>query len=361
MPTLKLAKGLKSRGHSVSYFGLADFEESVRSEGLEFVPILQELCPKGFVSEQAVKKGMLAFKALLIEARRGALAKSGYNPIGELNKSLRKERPELLLVDNLLPDVALAAYISISCVLLNTQLFSPWEKDAAYKALLDLPELVLCPAEFDFPREQRKKQCHNVEACIDLVRREPAFPWHEVDPQRPLMYCALGTMSHSYEQTRTLVRSIIDAVAVRPKWQLILAAGAHADPASLGRVPSNVMVVSWAPQLQVLRKASLMISHGGFNSVKECIFFGVPMILFPIMGDHPAVTARVQYHGLGLRGSIRSVSSRQIGALIDTVTLESSFKTRIELMREKFVEAENSHRAIQAVEALLKNVQSQMN
>jgi UDP:flavonoid glycosyltransferase YjiC (YdhE family) len=362
IPSLKLARGLKSRGHVVSYFGPPDFEEGVRSEGFEFVPVLEELFPKGFIKERATKRGLLALKAMVVHAQEGAQSNPGYCPRTELNEALKRTRPELLLIDALLPDIAVAAHAAaIPSVLLNTQLFCPWEKDSLYAVLLNLPEVVLCPKEFDFPRVQRKTVCHHVEACIDLDRREPDFPWDEIDPQKPLLYCAFGSMSHVFEPTNALIGNIIDAVRVRPKWQVILSVGSHAQPASFGPMPSNVVAVSRAPQLQILSKATLMISHGGFNSVKECIFFGVPMVLFPSFGDTPAVTARVLYHGLGLRGNTRNVTSRQIGSLIDTVALESSFKTRIEQMRKKFVEAETSQRAIQAVEKLLANVQSQIN
>lgn len=361
IPTFKLAKGLKSRGHEVFYFGIPDFEHGVRSEGFGFMPVLEDLYPKGFLSEQAVKRGLLALKALIIEARNVAAVRPGRNPLVELSETLKRARPEVLLIDNLLPDIALIALAAdIPTILVNTQLVNPWEKDEAYKALLDVPELVLCPVEFDFPREQRRKDCLNVEACIDLDRREPDFPWDKIDQSKPLIYSALGSVSHAFEQTRTLLRSIIDAVALRPEWQLILSLG-HIDPTTFGSLPSNILTVSKAPQLQILKRASLMISHGGFNSVKECIFFGVPMVLFPTFGDTPAVTARVLYHGLGIRGNARVVTNHQVGTLIDTVTRESSFKTRVELMREKFIEAENSQLGIQAVESVLTKVRGRLN
>src|SRR5689334_10205942 len=40
-PTLKLAKSLKQAGHQTCYLGLADFEEYVRSQGFDFIPILE--------------------------------------------------------------------------------------------------------------------------------------------------------------------------------------------------------------------------------------------------------------------------------------------------------------------------------
>jgi hypothetical protein len=41
------------------------------------------------------------------------------------------------------------------------------------------------------------------------------------------------------------------------------------------------------------------------GSVRECIYFGVPQIVYPMGFDQPGAAIRVQYHGLGVVGSFR--------------------------------------------------------
>ena len=39
-------------------------------------------------------------------------------------------------------------------------------------------------------------------------------------------------------------------------------------------VPDNIILVKSAPQIDILKKASLFITHGGMNSASESIHFG---------------------------------------------------------------------------------------
>ena len=48
--SLKIAKSLKARGHSICYFGMADFEDYIISQGLEFFPVMADHFPKGFLT-----------------------------------------------------------------------------------------------------------------------------------------------------------------------------------------------------------------------------------------------------------------------------------------------------------------------
>jgi UDP:flavonoid glycosyltransferase YjiC (YdhE family) len=53
-------------------------------------------------------------------------------------------------------------------------------------------------------------------------------------------------------------------------------------------VPSNVKMLSWLPQNDILghRKTRLFITHCGHHSLHEAVYHGVPMIGFPLFGDH---------------------------------------------------------------------------
>jgi UDP:flavonoid glycosyltransferase YjiC (YdhE family) len=99
-----------------------------------------------------------------------------------------------------------------------------------------------------------------------------------------------------------------------------------------------------------------MINHGGLGAVKECILFGVPMIVFPCRWDQPHNAARVVYHGLGVRGNINDASVEQIHSLIDVVDKDPKFKSRIDAMSKTFHEIENSGRGVQMVESILRDL-----
>ncbi len=218
---------------------------------------------------------------------------------------------------------------------------------------MKLPELVLYPAEFEFPGAALPGRYY-VEASIDCRRGECEFPWDRLEAGRPLALCAVGTMA--WLGRRELLRffqTVMDAAAVRPGWQWVIATGNGLDAGDFDSIPSNVIVVNRAPQLALLERASLMINHGGANTVKECIYFGVPMILFPHVNDTLGIAARAVYHGLGLRGDILNTTAGELRGLVGQIDGTSYFRTQAKLMQLKFREAEQAGQGLRLIEAIL--------
>jgi UDP:flavonoid glycosyltransferase YjiC (YdhE family) len=365
IPPLKLAKALKLRGHRVYYVGFTDFEEYVRSQGLEYIPILEQRYPKGYLNDRAGKQSRMKLDRLSLmslEARESN-DNIAFNPLEELEKEIARVfqivEPDLFIVDNMLRDLALMAAQKLGAPVIILSL----HLDEARIGLggpgyvpptMNLPVVVLCPKQIDFSPTPKSSNHYYLEASIELERKEAyAFPRNALDETRPLIYCSFGSQCHQFEQTEALFRTIIAALRERPEWQLVLAIGPYLNIDDYQPAPENVQVVSWAPQLEMLSRASMMITHGGLGAVKECIFFGVPMIVFPDKWDHPNHAARVVYHGLGVRANIRDRSVRQVHSLIDAVDKNPMFKSRIAVMSKTFREIENSGIGVRTVEKLL--------
>jgi len=183
------------------------------------------------------------------------------------------------------------------------------------------PELVLGPQVIDFPRRTPQHTRLYVGACVDTERVEGSFDWSRVDGDRPIVYCAVGSHGGYWhaENSLRLTESVIEAFKTRPELQLLLQITDENVRGRLEPLPDNVLAASWFPQLQVLSRASLMISHGGFGTVREALFHGVPMIIFPRGVDQPGNAARVTWSRVGLMGDIRSVTPASIGAMVETV------------------------------------------
>jgi MGT family glycosyltransferase len=90
--------------------------------------------------------------------------------------------------------------------------------------------------------------------------------------------------------------------------QLILSLGGGLDPARLGALPGEPIVVSYAPQLQLLKRAAAVITHAGLNTVLESLAEGVPLVAVPLGNDQPGVAARVAAHGAGIVISRRKLN-----------------------------------------------------
>jgi UDP:flavonoid glycosyltransferase YjiC (YdhE family) len=79
--------------------------------------------------------------------------------------------------------------------------------------------------------------------------------------------------------------------------------------------PENVIVVATAPQLELLKRADLCITHAGLNTVLEALGQGVPLLAVPIGYDQPGVAARIAHHRVGEFLEIERLTPRTSGAI----------------------------------------------
>ncbi|MGZ3461362.1 MAG: glycosyltransferase, partial [Archangium sp.] len=182
---------------------------------------------------------------------------------------------------------------------------------------VNLPTLIACCSEFDFPRASTEN-LHYIGPGVDLGRADSPLPAEVEQDRRPLLFCSLGSQGYRALPHRPFFQAVLDAVARRPDWRLLLVVGTSLNVADF-RIPPNATVVQFAPQLSVLRRASVMLTHGGLGSVKECICLGVPMLVFPTGFDQPGNAARVVHHGLGLMGHIRGATPETLSSMLDAV------------------------------------------
>jgi MGT family glycosyltransferase len=201
-----------------------------------------------------------------------------------------------------------------------------------------IPEIVLLPPDFEPESDYRAGQAVYAGAALETETITEAFPWEAMDPSRKIIYCSLGTRPDLQRMlSLRFFRLAIDAMAEQPEFQMILSTGRRISPHELGTPAPNVYIADWVPQGEVLKRAALMITHGGLGSIKECICAGIPMVVFPVMRDQFCGAERVVRLGLGMRGQIANVSTGELLRLIQTVTGCSAFKSRVMTMREHFL------------------------
>ena len=118
-----------------------------------------------------------------------------------------------------------------------------------------------------------------------------------------------------------------------PRWQVVLATGA-VDMAQVGPVPDNVVVRPSVPQLDVLERASVFVTHGGMNSVMEALWFGVPMVVVPQMAEQAMTARRVAELGLGLTLEKTEVTARALQEAVNQVAADHAMQARVRQMQE---------------------------
>lgn len=90
----------------------------------------------------------------------------------------------------------------------------------------------------------------------------------------------------------------------------------------------------FVPQLEILQKSVLVICQGGMNTIKECIYYQVPLLVFPGHSDQPSNSARVVYQGIGLRGKLAHISSEELTMMITELLTNPSYRHNIAKLKE---------------------------
>ena len=421
LPTFKLARQLRARGHNVYYLGLADGGDFVRRQGFDFIPVLEHVFPKGTMrtlrdfwwtaasngnghgkeggngngaakpeQKQWYQQDGDEGEVLLYERYLGALVR------GEsLDGVIRTLQPDLLILNTFLAANALVLHYRyrIPIVLLTPYLrtISKAQHAAGIEgALLRLrsgaddfftlvrradptarrfsdlsahfmrmPELILCPQDLEMlkPGQPKEQEVFYGEASVDLDRKDDReFPWDQVNPAKRLLYCSLG--SQSFMGGKDVVSGFLQAVAAamtaHPEWQLILSTGGLIRPEDFPTRPADAILSSWVPQLKVLERAAVMITHGGLGTLKECVFRGVPVVVFPISRDQPDNAKRVVHHRLGLSGDLASFTPQGIFSLVQQVADNPEYRQNMERMRSRFLAVEESGVGVKVIEDTLR-------
>jgi MGT family glycosyltransferase len=213
----------------------------------------------------------------------------------------------------------------------------------------------LCPA-FDFPRRELPESFHYIGSMAASRRADPddRFPWDWLDC-RPLIFASVGTVP--VPTNLRVLRTIMDACRGLPV-QLVLALGKWSEKQDsfrekLGPSPENVLVVDFAPQLALLDRATLLVTHAGVNTVLEAICRAVPMVALPRSADQPGMGSRIERAGIGLRASFDRCTPAELRRLIERVLAEESFQQRSREMQQAMLAAGGAQRAAEIAEEAL--------
>jgi zeaxanthin glucosyltransferase len=397
-PLIALSRQLVARGHRVTLFQHPELEQHVRARGLEFFPIdvpdsSSAGQHRGSTNQRKARTqiGEIAYRLRRIEGDMEAFLR-------EYPAAIRDAGVDTLIMGEIsLSGPTLAEMLRLPYFIVSTSIPHNFGWDAPrsivapgsymdrlQKELLEVSVLRMKgPIRRSLDRYRRKiglGSISNIEntfpelahitqwpQCLDLSRSElptnffytgpfvdeagrafVEFPWSRLDG-RPLAYASLGTTRKS----GTAIFHRIAEACSRLDLQLVISLGGRRDPAMFSDLPGKPLVVGNAPQLELLKRAQIVISHAGPNTVLETLMQGKPLLALPMTLDQPAVAARLAALGVAVVLPAKIRSAEQIRTAMLKVHNDPSYWNAAQKLQSEMQSLRGLERAADIIEEAL--------
>lgn len=402
-PLAALGRELQQRGDRVTFLQISDVELKVRSEGINYYPIGLSTYQPGFLAETFEQVSKLSG----IEALEYSL--DFCQQVTEIicqdaPKAIAAAGIEALLVDQLEPaGETVAEYLNIPFIgVCSAQaihrkaevppFFTPWSYQntwwarlrnfAAYYVLdrssqpilqvlnkyrqqwklsayhhlyassARLAQISQQPAEFDFPYTTLPKHFHYIGPFRNPTPYQVTFPFEKLTGQ-PLIYASLGSVQNTKQEIFSCIAAACEGLDV----QLIITHGGGMNAEAVQKLPASPLVVKYAPQLEVISKAKLTITHGGLNTVLDSLSCGVPLVAIPITYEQPGTGARIKWTGTGEVIPLNHLSIAKLREAIVRVLTEEDYSNNALRIQQAIRASGGVKRAVDIIQQVVTSQQ----
>lgn len=168
----------------------------------------------------------------------------------------------------------------------------------------------------------------------------------------PVVYVSLGSfLSVRSDVLARVARALRDLRAPGGGTVRVALASGSTPREALGDVPASWLVRPVLPQVTLLRRASLAVSHAGNNSVTEALTAGVPMLLLPFSTDQFAGAAALEEAGIGEALDPNAASAGEVrDAAVRLLALAGEPRRRLDALAADLVARPGPQRAFADVE-----------
>ena len=409
-PMIALGRELQRRGHNVTFFQIPDGQQKVLSAEMNCQLIGQSEFPLGWTCQRKAEWRNLMGISGLRYAIKSYLQPLAAITLREGPSAITAASVDVLLVDQVMFEGGTVAeflgipFITVcNCLLLNVDAsvppyYMPWSYNTSRWAywrnqvshglmhhyfaqpILKLVNEYRCqwqlrphsqlndpysklaqvsqqPAEFEFPRRTLPPYFNFTGPFIDSVTRKPiSFPFEKLTKQ-PLIYASLGTLLNGEMKIFQTIAKACDGLDV----QLVIALGRSEGLDSLPEFTGSPLVVAYAPQLELLRRAAIVITHAGLNTVLESLTQGVPLVAIPISNEQPAVAARIAWTGVGEVLPLAQLTTPRLRTAIQQLLTNDSYRKNASRLQAAIRRGGGLSRAAEIIEQTISPKKSEIN
>jgi MGT family glycosyltransferase len=326
IPTLGLVGELVQRGEQVTYFEVPPFQSEIEAFGATFrpypnirpypgpggenqyflAPVLtwcaQEWAPALLEAVRAEKPDYIVHDSLCLWGRLVALA-LGVPAVASVATAGFTARsfhqcPRLRVRRRALIDEARD----------GLRLFRDWRRGLQTQFALTRPisfvdtftnrqplNIVHLPRALQPYQAEFNEEYLFVGVCTAARARPTDFDMARLNG-RPLVYISFGTL---HNPGLAFFQACVAALTDQP-WQCVLVLSPGIVREELGTVPENVIVLDpgTAPQLALLARAAVFLTHGAGGGLREGAWHGVPMVAVPQTYEQEILSAHLEtQHG----------------------------------------------------------------
>lgn len=356
MPSLPVTAALVNRGVRVSYFTSDFFKNTIEMTGAKFCPVTTVLTKQG-QADKGVEEDMVAQLPL-------RFLSEGANAIEQILDVLNSDKPDVIVADSvalagrmaacklniplimIFTSYAPSAYFSTAQKLPKVPDTHPARAEAHRLAdemtskygvkHLDINEIFEGVGELNIVMLQRAFHPAGdmyddrfVFAGAQIAKRVNSGTWSAPKGGLPIAYSSLGTIFNNWPEFFKMLSKAVSGMPVHME----AAIGTAITEESLGTLAENMHVSAFQPQLDILEKASLFITHAGTGSVMEAIYYGVPMLAIPQMDEQFLTATQLEKLGLGIMLNKQEVTSELLRASIEKLLTDKSYAERLRVFK----------------------------
>jgi UDP:flavonoid glycosyltransferase YjiC (YdhE family) len=142
------------------------------------------------------------------------------------------------------------------------------------------------------------------------------------------------------------MKRLVEVLAETPHRYVVSKGPQHAEY----ELADNMVGEEFLPQVSLLPRVDLVITHGGNNTTTEALHFGRPMVLLPVFWDQHDNAQRIDETGFGIRLPTYSFGDGDLPAAIDRLLADRDLEARLAAVAKRLQAGPGNERAAGLIE-----------
>jgi UDP:flavonoid glycosyltransferase YjiC (YdhE family) len=186
----------------------------------------------------------------------------------------------------------------------SLRLFNPWFERKGLDSIARVGDLLrgdlyLVPSIPELEPIAPDPQTMHTGQLSVTNRKEPTPDWMQaINDSLPIVYVTIGGGAGQVGNN-LFFQTVVQAFADKPV-RVVVSTTDRFNKRDFPSLPGNIVMFPWVPGKLVISKADLVIFHGGFGTMMECVTYGKPSIVIPFQTEQEGNGRRLEQLRCGI-------------------------------------------------------------